>query len=333
MCCAQTERVPDVFLTGATGFIGGALLDRLTTDGRSVLALVRSEPASPRLDRTSVDTVIGDITDEDGLSAAMAGCATVFHVAGLNAMCLRDRSALEHVNVDGTMTVIRAAARAGVDRVVYTSSAASIGEPRGTVGIESTVHRGSYITSYERSKHLAELAAFHEAALAGVELVAINPSSVQGPGRAGGTARILLAYLRGRLRFAIDTRMDLVFIDDVVDAHLLAESSGAPGHRYLVSGWTTTVAEAIVMLTTVTGQEHRVRYFPSPLLFGAGWVIGAWCRLILRDAPFCLEMVRMLRHGHAYDGSLIEREWGFSYTPPEEWLARTVEWYRSSGLL
>jgi len=281
----------------------------------------------------NVEPVLGDIRDEDLLAEGMAGCRVVFHVAGLNAMCLHDRSALEDVNVEGTRAVVRAAAAAGVARVVYTSSAASIGEPQGTVGSESSSHRGSYLTAYERSKHLAEIAAFEGGASTGLDVVAVSPSSVQGPGRTDGTARILLAYLRGRLRFGVDTRMSLVFIDDVVEAHLGAERSGRPGERYLVNGWTATVAEAVALLATAADLKHRVRYVPPWLLAGAGRAVGGWYRLIGRDAPLCPEMVRTLRHGHIYDGSRIEREWGFRYTPPEEWMARTVEWYREQGMI
>ncbi len=294
---------------------------------------MRSESAADRMRLLNVEPVLGDIRDEDPLAEGMAGCRVVFHVAGLNAMCLHDPSALERVNVDGSRAVVRAAATAGVERVVHTSSAAVIGEPLGTIGTESSLHRGSYLTAYERSKHLAELAAFEEGASTGLDVVAVNPSSVQGPGRTDGTARILLAYLRGRLRFGVDTRMSLVFIDDVVEAHLGAERSGRPGERYLVSGWTATVAEAVALLATAGDLKHRVRYVPLWLLAGAGRAVGGWYRLIGRDAPLCPEMVRTLRHGHKYDGSRIEREWGFRYTPPEEWLARTVEWYRDEGLV
>jgi len=280
-----------------------------------------------------VEPVLGDIADNDLLADGMAGCRIVFHAAGLNAMCLRDPSALHRINVDGTRAVVGAAAAAGVERVVYTSSAAAIGEPPGTVGTESTPHRGRYLTAYERSKHLAEIAAFEEGASTLLDVIAVNPSSVQGPGRTEGTARILLTYLRGRLRLGVDTRMSLVFIDDVVEAHLVAERSGWPGERYLVSGWTATVAEAVALLAAAADVEHKVRYVPSWMLAGAGRAVGGWYRLIGRNAPLCTEMVRTLRHGHTYDGSRIEQEWGFSYTPPAEWLRETVEWYRDQGLI
>lgn len=325
--------MPDAFLTGGSGFIGGAVLEGLVAEGRAVRALARSDESARQLAGAGAEVVRGDLFDERALRAGMDGCGTVFHVAGLNALCLADPAELERVNVGGTRTAVRAAAATGVGRFVYTSSAATIGEPKGVVGTESTDHRGTHLTAYERSKHLAEIAAFEEADRLGVDLVAVNPSSVQGPGRTGGTARILIAYLKGRLRFAVDTRLSLVSIGDTVRAHLLAEQQGEPGERYLVSGWTAAVPDAVALLADITGVERRVRYLPPALLAVVAAIVGGAFRLVGRDAPLCPEMVRALRHGHTYDGSRIEREWGFEYTPPEQWLAKTVEWYREEGLV
>jgi dihydroflavonol-4-reductase len=326
-------RVPDTFLTGGTGFIGGAVLRRLVDDGRSVRVLVRTESGADSIRSSGAEPVRGDLLDPDSYGAAIRGCETVFHVAGLNAMCTRDRGALERVNVDGTVALVEASAAAGARRIVYTSSAAAIGEERGAVGTEDTDHRGSYNTGYERSKHFAELAAFRTAEACGIELVAVNPSSVQGPGRTGGTARILIGYLRGRLRFAVDTQMSLVAIGDVVDAHVEAERIGLSGERYLVSGWSTTVEDAVALLARITGVERRIRYLPPWMLGAAAAVTATVFRMVRRDAPLCPEMVRALRHGHTYDGSRIEREWGFGYTAPETWLADTVVWYQQQGLV
>lgn len=325
--------MPDVFLTGGTGFIGGALLRRLVDGGREVRALVRSDDDAARLAALGAEAVRGDVLEPASYRQAMAGCRTVFHVAGLNAMCLRDGDALDRVNVGGTRAVVEAAAGAGVERIVYTSSAATIGEPDGVVGTESTPHRGSYLTAYERSKHRAEQVAFEVAAGHAIDLVAVNPSSVQGPGRTGGTAKILIGYLRGRLRFAVDTRMSLVSIGDTVQAHLEAEMKGVPGERYLVSGWATTVPEAVAMLASITGVERRVRLVPPWVLSAAAGVTSGLFALLRKDAPLCPEMVRALHHGHTYDGSRIEHEWGFTYTPPEVWLAETVAWYRQEGVV
>ncbi len=174
----------------------------------------------------------GDVLDEDALADGMAGCELLYHVAGINTLCPDDPAALFHVNVRGAETAVRAAARAGVRRVVLTSSAASLGEAHGTVGREDTPHRGTYLSVYERSKHEGELAAFAAARRAGVELVSVNPSSVQGPGRAGGTGRIMIAYLNGRLRAFVDTQISIVDIADCVEAHVLAAERG-DGRRAL----------------------------------------------------------------------------------------------------
>lgn len=325
--------MPDVLVTGGSGFIGGAVLHRLVAEGREVRALARSEAAAVRVAAAGAQPVRGDVTDPESLSRAVAGCRVVYHVAGLNVSCLRDPGRLDLVNVEGTRNVVAAAAAAGVERIVYTSSAAAIGSPAGVVGVESTPHRGYYLSRYERSKHLAEKVALADSRRLGVDLVAVDPSSVQGPGRTGGTARIFIAYLRGRLRLAIRTQFSLVSIGDTVEAHLLAERAGTPGERYLVSGWSTTTADAVATLSRVTGVTHRVRYLPGWAISVAAAAGGAFGRIARRDVPLCPEVARTLRHGHAVDGSRAERELGLRYTPPEVWLAETVGWYRKEGLV
>ena len=320
--------MPDVFLTGGSGFIGGALLRRLVADGRSVRALVRSEEAASAVRAAGAEAAIGDVTDRRSLARAVAGCSVVFHVAGLNATCLRDPTRLDRTNVEGTRNVVAACAVAGVGRLVYTSSAAAIGQRSGSVGSEATTHCGHYLSRYERSKHLAEVAAFADAARLGVPLVAVNPSSVQGPGRTEGTARIFIAYLAGTLRFAVRARFSLVSIGDTVEAHLLAERVGVPGERYVVSGWTGTTVEAVALLRSVSGVSHRVRYLPGWAVSVAGAVMGAYGRVARREVPLCPEVARTLRHAHVFDGSRATRDLGLRYTPPEVWLAEAVRWYR-----
>jgi len=325
---------PDAFLTGSTGFIGGALLSRLVAEGREVAALVRSDPDYEAVRAAGARPVRGDLLDPASLEAGMWGAGAVFHAAGVNAHCLGDSSRMLRVNVEGSLNVVRAAARCGVGRVVYTSSAAAVGEPRGTIGTEATRHRGHYLTRYEQSKHHAEEAVLAEAPQLGLDLVAVNPSSVQGPGRSGGTARILIGYLNGRLRWAVDTTLSIVFIDDCVEGHLLAESAGASGERYILNGAVLTVAEVVDVLGEITGVRRRVRYLPAGMVMAAGHVAGLASRLSWRrQAPFCAEMARALLHGHRYDGSRAARELGLRYTGITEALGRTVAWLRDAGLV
>jgi dihydroflavonol-4-reductase len=234
--------------------------------------------------------------------------------------------------VEGTRRVVSAAADAGVRLVVHTSSAATIGEPRGTVATEETPHRGSFLSAYERSKYEAEKVAFATAAQRGLALVSVNPSSVQGPGRTRGTAKILIDALNGRLGAVVDSRMSLVDVDDCAEGHLLAEERGTPGERYILSGVTLTVTEALALLGRITGTPPRPRRLPGPVAMAAATGVELLGRVRRRRPPVCREMVRTLLHGHAYDGGRAARELGLVYTPLEESLRRTVDWYVAEGL-
>ncbi len=325
--------MPDVFLTGGSGFVGGALCARLVADGRDVTALARSHQAAGKLKAAGARVVRGDVLDEASLREAIKGCGVVFNVAGTVGMCLPDPAPMYRVNVGGSVNVVRAAAAAGVGRIIHTSSAATIGEPTGTVATEDTPHRGHYLCHYERSKHQAEQAVFAEGERLGVDVVSVNPASVQGPGRTGGTARLFIGFLNGRLRWAFDATVSLVFVDDCTDAHILAERHGEPGRRYLVSGATCSVRKLAHVLAQVAGVDRKVRYLPSWAARAGAATVGGFFRLLRRRAPFCSENVRLVMHGPAYDGSRAARELGFDYTPLASWLRHTVEWYRAEGLV
>ena len=322
-----------VFLTGAGGLIGGALLGRLLERGDHVVALARSEASAAALGGRGAEVARGDVLDEDALAGAMRGCELAYHVAGINTFCPPDPAELFEVNVRGAEAAVRAAGRAGVGRVVLTSSAATLGEAHGTTGREDSPHRGSYLSVYERSKHEGEVAAFAAARRADIDLIAVNPASVQGPGRAGGTGRILIAYLNGRLRAFVDTRLSLVDIADCVEGHLLAAERGRPGERYVLCGATLSSLEALELVGGMTGVTGRPRILPPAVATAVAALIDGGFRLARRKPPVCREMVRTMLHGHRYDGSRATRELGLSYTPVRETLRRTVEWALAQGLV
>jgi dihydroflavonol-4-reductase len=163
--------------------------------------------------------------------------------------------------------------------------------------------------------------------------VYVNPSSVQGPGRAGGTGRFLLAFLDGRLKVFVDTYVSLVDIEDCVEGHVLAARKGTAGERYLLSGIRLTVTEALSLAAEVAGVERQPRLVPGVLASAGGAAVEYTYRLVRRRPPVCREMVRTLLHGHRYDGSRAELELGLRYSPARDTLARTVAWARSEGLL
>lgn len=322
-----------VLVTGATGFVGGAILDRLVAEGRTVRALTRTQAGAQTLRERGAEPVLGDIADPSSLSAACTDCAVVYHVAGANAFCLPDPAPLFAMNVDGTRNLVRAAADARVRRIVYTSSAATIGEEHGTVGREDSPHRGEFLSAYERSKWEAEQVAFAEAIRADLELVAVNPASVQGPGRVSGTAKLLIGYLNGTLKALIDSRMSVVDVDDCADGHLRAERAGRAGERYILAGTTLTVREAVELMGRVAGITREPRILPPWAAMGMARAVGTIGRVRRRRAPFCHEMMRTLLHGHAYDGTKATRELGLQYTPIADTLRRTLDWYVAQGIV
>lgn len=322
-----------VFVTGGSGLIGSALVARLLERGDAVVALARSDASAVKLRALGAEPIRGDLLDEASLTVAMAGCDLVFHVAGVNVLCPTDRPALFRANVEGVRLLVRAAARAGVRRVVHTSSAATLGEEAGTVGREDSVHRGWYLSDYERSKTEGERVALAASTEHDIDVVCVNPSSVQGPGRAGGTGKILLALVDGRLKVFIDTHISMVDIDDTVEGHLLAADKGARGERYVLSGVTLSSAEALDLVERVTGLDRRPRIVPGLTVSAAGALLQAGFGVVHRRPPLCREMARTLRHGHRYDGSRAERELGLAYTPAEDTLRRTVAWAAEQGLI
>jgi dihydroflavonol-4-reductase len=326
------EQAP-VLVTGGSGFIGGALVDALVAAGRPVRALARSAGAAQALRDRGAEPVTGDVLDPDSLIRASQGCSVVYHAAGVNTFCLADPTPMERVNIDGSGNVIAAAATAGVGKVIYTSSAAAIGEAHGTVGNENSPHRGSFLSAYERTKYLAERRVLREAAERDVDVVCVSPSSVQGPGRLHGTARLLLQYLNGTMKFLVNTRISFLDIADCTTGHLLAEQVGKPGERYILNGATFTTREMIALVASTTGITRRVRWLPDQTAMAAAVVVEAGARAARRKPPICREMMRTVLNGHTYDGSRAERELGLHYTPVEETIARTLRWYSENGYL
>jgi dihydroflavonol-4-reductase len=325
--------VARVFVTGASGFIGGALAKRLLERGDEVVGLARSDAAARKVAAHGAQVARGDLLDEDSIAAGMARCEVAYHVAGMNSHCPADPEMMLRVNVDGAEAAVRSAAKAGIARMVYTSSAAALGEPRGSLGTEESTHRGSYLSVYDRSKHEGEQSVFATAAETGVEVVAVNPSSVQGPPRTGGNGAIIIAYLNGKLPVFVDTHVSVVDIQDCVEGHILAAERGESGRRYVLNGATLPALEALKIVSELSGVRDRVRMIPAPVARAVAASAEAAYRLCGKTPSLCRARVRTILHGHRYDGSRATRELGLEYTPVAETFARTIEWAVSQGLV
>jgi dihydroflavonol-4-reductase len=319
-----------VLVTGGTGFVGGLLLARLVAEGRQVRALIRRPADREQLPDPRVELALGDLRDEDSLARAADGCAVVYHLAGMNQLCLPDPTPLYLVNVEGTRRMLQAARRAGVRRVVHTSSAATLGGDGTRMVDESAGPPDEFTSHYARSKFEAEQLAL---AFDGVEVVAVNPSSVQGPGRTTGTAKVFIGYLNGRLPFDLPARFGLCYTEDCVNGHLLAEAKGRPGQRYVLNTATVTNTEAIDLIAVIAGLADRPRTLPLPLAMAAAAGAEALARLSGRPPRLCREFVRTAGHPHLYDGSRAERELGLRYTNLRAAMEATVHWYVQQGLV
>jgi dihydroflavonol-4-reductase len=319
------------FVTGATGFLGGTLVESLVDSGRSVRALVRSDAAAARMVALGVEPVFGDLLDRSALEAGLAGCDVVYHVAGVNAFCLPDPRPLFEVNVAGSRAIALAAAAAGVGRLVYTSSAATTDAQRAATGRPGVEPR--FLSRYAQSKTEAERAVLEVADQTGLAVICVNPASVQGPGRTSGTARLLIGYLNGTLRVAVDGPLNVIDIADCTRGHILAAERGVPGERYLLCGASTTLRAGLQLLGRLTGIEDAPRFLPPRVALAAAAGVEVVARARRRRSSFCREMVRTLIEGHTYDGSGAARDLGLVYTPLETTMRRTVAWYIEQGLL
>jgi dihydroflavonol-4-reductase len=277
------------------------------------------------------DPVSGDVLDVDSMTRAMEGCAVAYHVAGMNRFCLEDPSPMQRVNVIGSQNCVIAAHRSGVRRLVYTSSAVTIGEASGTIGREGSPHRGSFLSAYEQSKFEAEVAVVRLAERLGLELVCLNPSSVQGPGRMSGTGRLLIEYLCGRLRFWVPTTVSLVDIDDCAEGHVLAESKGEPGQRYVLNGSSLRCDELLELMATIAPRVRPPRAVPEAVAGLGVALVGAAAWACRRPPVMCRESLAVVLHGHRYDGSRAERELGLRYRSAEDTVWRTALWLVEQG--
>ena len=318
-----------VAVTGGSGVVGRAVVSHLVGAGYDVAATSRSPEADETIRGMGATPLRAELADYDSLVDAFAGAERVFHIAGMNAMCVADPVPMWEANIDGTLDVAEAAARAGVSRLIYTSSAAVLGERQGTIGDEDSEHRGSFLSRYEESKYLAEQALLELDPA--IEVVIVNPSSVQGPGRATGTGELILDVVNGRLRVLADTSLSVVDIDDCARGHLLAADHGRDRRRYVLNSFSVQASDAVDMISAVIGQDLEVRFVPPWLLRQAAPVADLlrWLRI---PVPFCGEMINTVTHGHRYDGSRATRELSLEYTEPGPFMERLLAWFRSEGL-
>lgn len=325
---------PTSLVTGANGFVGSHVVRALLARGSAVRALVRKGADLRALDGLGCELAWGDLRDAEAVEQAVRGCDEVYHVAADYRLWVLDPAPMYAANVDGTRNILAAARRAGVRRIVHTSTVGALGIPHGESGREDTpVSLGDMVGPYKRSKFLAEQEAL-KAARDGLPVVIVNPSTPIGPYdyKPTPTGRVIVDFLNRRMPAFIDTGLNLVDAEDAAMGHLLAAARGAVGEKYILGGENLTLEQMLGRLAKLTNlSAPRIR-----IPYAAAWTFAiaaeAVARTITRRAPRAsLTEVRMARKKMFFDSSKARAALGYAPRPIDDALARAVEFFRSAG--
>ena len=322
------------FVTGGTGFIGGAVVRRLLEAGHEVKALVRPGADTQQLDGLPVEQVRGDLRDPESVRRGMAGCGWVFHVAALYSYWGYRWKDFYQTNVEGTRQALEAARDQGAERVVYTSSIAALGIHKdGSPANEDTPGSlADRIGPYQRSKFLAEQVA-RDFARQGLPLVIVNPSSPVGIGdhKPTPTGQIIVDFLNGRIFGYVDTGLNIVDVEDVAVGHLLAAERGQIGRHYILGGENLTLKQVLNLLAEASGRPQVRLHIPHWVAQGWSYVDVTVAKLSRRTPAATPEKVRLSRRYEFFDPARAVRELGLPQTPARVALRKAVEWYRAHG--
>lgn len=333
--------VERALLTGGSGFVGLALARRLLDEGFALRALVRAASDTRRLralDAERIEFVEGDLLDAASLHRACAGCRFVFHAAAEYRLWHPRPREIYAANVDGTRALMQAARAAGVERIVYTSSVATLGlHADGTPSDEDTpVGLDDMIGHYKRSKYLAEQEVLKLVREQSLPAVIVNPSAPIGPGdaRPTPTGRMVLDAAAGRMPAYVDTGLNVVHVDDVADGHVLALRRGRIGERYVLGARDMSLREILAEVARVAGRKApRVRLDPAWLL-PVAHVAQGWARLTRGPEPrVTVEGLRLAQKRMYFSSEKARRELGYAPARTERAISDAIEWFRANGAL
>ncbi|MBI3304360.1 MAG: NAD-dependent epimerase/dehydratase family protein [Deltaproteobacteria bacterium] len=324
-----------VLVTGATGFVGGVVARELVRAGCEVRVLVRPTADRRNVRDLPVEIYHGDVCDLDSLRRATAGCAQVYHVAALYKLWVRHKREIYESNVTGTENVLKAARDSGAEKVIYTSSVATLGLPgNGTPGDEDTpVSLSDMIGHYKRSKFLAEQVALRYAR-EGLPVVIVNPSTPVGVGdlKPTPTGKLIVDFLNGKMPAYVDTGLNLVDVEDVARGHLLAADKGEVGEKYILGHKNLTLQQILALLAELTGRPAPRFKVPYALALGVAYADAALARLIPGREPFVPPVgVKLSKKKMFFNPSKAVRALGLPQTPVREALRKAVQWFQENG--
>ena len=324
-----------VLVTGASGFVGSAITETLRATGHRVRVLVR--PSSSRANISPLDTVCeGDLTDRSSLAAALKGVRFVFHAAADYRLWARNPEDFARNNVEGTRLVMEEALRAGVERIVYTSSVATLRLTDGAPANESDpLFEDEAIGAYKRSKVVAERLVETMARRDGLPAVIVNPSTPIGPRdvKPTPTGRVIVEAASGRIPAFVDTGLNLAHVDDVAAGHLAALRRGEVGERYILGGENVLFSAMLADIAAIVGRRAPTLRAPRALIYPLAYAAEFFAQFGGSEPFITVDGLRMSRHLMFFDDAKACRELGYASRPYREGLRDAVAWFGAHGYL
>jgi dihydroflavonol-4-reductase len=326
-----------ILVTGASGFVGSAVARQLLQAGEQVRVLVRSTSSRTNLADPKLDIVQGDLLDAASLERALQNVRVLFHVAADYRLWARDDNEIIRTNVEGTRALMEAAKRAGVERIVYTSSVATLkAQPDGAPSDEtSRLDAQSAVGAYKYSKVVAERVVEDMVATQGLPAVTVNPSTPIGPGdvRPTPTGRIIVEAASGRMPAFVDTGLNLVHVEDVAAGHIAAWKKGRIGERYILGGQDVVLGDMLAEIARQIGRAPPKLRLPRRLIFPIAYGAEAIAYFTGKEPFVTTTGLKLAKDLMFFTSAKAERELGYRARPYGEAIADAIAWFRQNGYL
>ena len=325
-----------VFITGSTGFIGVHLVNRLAESGQTIHALYRSEEKKKMLKHPNIKLFNGDIMDINSLEKAMEGCKYVYHVAAFTKIWSKNENTVYELNVNGTKNVLDAALKLGIKKVIFTSTAGIFGPSITEKVDENSVRKIDYFLEYEKSKAKAE-ELIKSYSKNNMEITIVNPTRVYGPGllsKSNSVTIMMQAYTDGKWRFIPGDGRSIgnyVFIDDVVNGHILAMEFGKNGEKYLLGGTDLNYIELFSILRKITGKKYFMLKIPFVLISLMAEIMLLFSKIFNIPPAMTPSLIKKFSYSWEVSSQKAINELGYSITPFETGAIQTLQWFNKKN--